>query len=136
MKNYGKIENGKLILENEEKFNKSLQYFEGKNIVLKIREVEIQRTIEQNSLYWVWIDILASELGYQKNEMNQLIKYKFLKKDVVNEKGQKEVRLMSTTTLSKKEFSQLMENIYFWSNDTFNIVLPKYEWGAITNNDS
>ena len=127
MKNYGKIENGKLILENEEKFNKSLQYFEGKNIVLKIREVEIQRTIEQNSLYWVWIDILASELGYQKNEMNQLIKYKFLKKDVVNEKGQKEVRLMSTTTLSKKEFSQLMENIYFWSNDTFNIVLPKYE---------
>lgn len=127
MKNYGKIENGKLILENEEKFNKSLQYFEGKNIVLKIREVEIQRTIEQNSLYWVWIDILASELGYQKNEMNQLIKYKFLKKDVVNEKGQKEVRLMSTTTLSKKEFSQLMENIYFWSNDTFNIVLPKNE---------
>ena len=79
MKNYGKIENGKLILENEEKFNKSLQYFEGKNIVLKIREVEMQRTIEQNSLYWVWIDILASELGYQKNEMNQLIKYKFLK---------------------------------------------------------
>lgn len=127
MKNYGKIENGKLILENEEKFNKSLQYFEGKNIVLKIREVEMQRTIEQNSLYWVWIDILASELGYQKNEMNQLIKYKFLKKDVVNEKGQKEVRLMSTTTLSKKEFSQLMENIYFWSNDTFNIVLPKNE---------
>ena len=59
--------------------------------------------------------------------MNQLIKYKFLKKDVVNEKGQKEVRLMSTTTLSKKEFSQLMENIYFWSNDTFNIVLPKNE---------
>ena len=127
MKNYGKIENGKLILENEQKFNKSLQYFEGKNIVLKIRDVEIQRTIEQNSLYWVWIDILASELGYQKNEMNQLIKYKFLKKDVVNEKGQKEVRLMSTTTLSKKEFSQLMENIYFWSNDTFNIVLPKNE---------
>tara|TARA_R100000278_G_scaffold102356_1_gene78844 strand:+ start:7653 stop:8036 length:384 start_codon:yes stop_codon:yes gene_type:complete len=127
MKNYGKIENGKLILENEEKFNKSLQYFEGKNIVLKIREVEMQRTIEQNSLYWVWIDILSSELGYQKNEMNQLIKYKFLKKDVVNEKGQKEVRLMSTTTLSKKEFSQLMENIYFWSNDTFNIVLPKNE---------
>tara|TARA_R100001510_G_scaffold18109_2_gene15515 strand:+ start:2889 stop:3272 length:384 start_codon:yes stop_codon:yes gene_type:complete len=127
MKNYGKIENGKLILENEEKFNKSLKYFEGKNIVLKIREVEMQRTIEQNSLYWVWIDILASELGYQKNEMNQLIKYKFLKKDVVNEKGQKEVRLMSTTTLSKKEFSQLMENIYFWSNDTFNIVLPKNE---------
>ena len=127
MKNYGKIENGKLILENEEKFNKSLQYFEGKIIVLKIREVEIQRTIEQNSLYWVWIDILASELGYQKNEMNQLIKYKFLKKDVVNEKGQKAVRLMSTTTLSKKEFSQLMENIYFWSNDTFNIVLPKNE---------
>ena len=127
MKNYGKIENGKLILENEKKFNKSLQYFEGKNIVLKIRQVEIQRTIEQNSLYWVWIDILASELGYQKNEMNQLIKYKFLKKDVVNEKGQKEVRLMSTTTLSKKEFSQLMENIYFWSNDTFNIVLPKNE---------
>ena len=59
--------------------------------------------------------------------MNQLIKYKFLKKDVVNEKGQKEVRLMSTTTLSKKEFSQLMENIYFWANDTFNIVLPKNE---------
>ena len=127
MKNYGKIENGKLILENEQKFNKSLQYFEGKNIVLKIREVEMQRTIEQNSLYWVWIDILASELGYQKNEMNQLIKYKFLKKDVVNEKVQKEVRMMSTTTLSKKEFSQLMENIYFWSNDTFNIVLPKNE---------
>ena len=124
MKHFGKIQDGKLKLKDKIRFNNDLSKFEGKDIVIKIREVEVGRSIEQNALYWKWVDIIAKELGYQKEQMNLLIKYKFLQRETVNEHGSVTIDLKSTATLTKEEFSKFMNDVFFWANDTFNINLP------------
>jgi len=127
MKHFGKIQDGKLKLKDKIRFNNDLSKFEGKDIVIKIREVEIGRSIEQNALYWKWVDIIAKELGYQKEQMNLLIKYKFLQRETVNEHGSVTIDLKSTATLTKEEFRKFMNDVFFWANDTFNINLPSNE---------
>ena len=127
MKAFGTIKNGKLILNNERRFNDNLNIFEGEEIEIRIKVRTNNRSNEQNSLYWKWINIMSEETGFTKEEMHELIKYKFLKRTSINNNGVEEVKLKSTTTLTVKEFTKLMDDILYWSNNTLNINLPTYE---------
>jgi len=127
MKAFGTIKNGKLILNNERRFNDNLNIFEGEEIEIRIKVRTNNRTTEQNSLYWKWINIMSEETGFTKEEMHELIKYKFLKRTSINNNGVEEVKLKSTTSLTVKEFTKLMDDVLYWSNNTLNINLPTYE---------
>ena len=127
MKAFGTIKKGNLILNNKRRFKDNLLEYEGKEVEIRIRERKNKRTNEQNSLYWKWIEVISKSLGYTREEMHELIKYKFLKRSTIKKNGVEEVRLKSTTTLTVNEFSQFMNDIYFWSNNTLNISLPTYE---------
>ena len=127
MKHFGTVNKGKLTLNNKQLFNDQLQQFEGKQVVIKIVERNNNRTIDQNSLFWKWLDIISKETGYTKEETKELISYKFLRRERQNEQGYTEVYLKGTSTLTKKEFNDLMNTISYWSTTTLNITLPTYE---------
>tara|TARA_R110002051_G_scaffold280089_2_gene341662 strand:+ start:2886 stop:3269 length:384 start_codon:yes stop_codon:yes gene_type:complete len=127
MRAFGTIKLGKLTLNNNRLFKDGLKEFEGKEVEIRIRERSNSRSKEQNSLYWQWINILSNEIGFTKMEMHELIKYKFLKRNIVNDDGGEEIIIKSTTTLTVKEFNQLMNDLLYWSNDTLGINLPSYE---------
>ena len=127
MKAFGTIKNGTLILNNERRFNDNLNIFEGEEIEIRIKVRTNNRTTEQNSLYWKWINIMSEETGFTKEEMHELVKYKFLKRTSINNNGVEEVKLKSTTSLTVKEFTKLMDDVLYWSNNTLNINLPTYE---------
>ena len=127
MKQFGTIKKGKLILNNKQQFQDQLKEFEGKEVVIKIAERNNNRTKDQNSLLWKWIDIISKETGYTKEETKELISYKFLRRERIDEEGYTEVYLKGTSTLTKQEFSDLMNNISYWTNSTLNITLPSYE---------
>lgn len=127
MKQFGTIKKGKLILNNKQQFQDQLKEFEGKDVVIKIAERNNNRTKDQNSLFWKWIDIISKETGYTKEETKELISYKFLRRERIDEEGYTEVYLKGTSTLSKQEFNDLMNNISYWTNSTLNITLPSYE---------
>ena len=127
MKQFGTIKKGKLILNNKQQFQDQLKEFEGKEVVIKIAERNNNRTKDQNSLLWKWIDIISKETGYTKEETKELISYKFLRRERIDEEGYTEIYLKGTSTLTKQEFSDLMNNISYWTNSTLNITLPSYE---------
>lgn len=124
MKIYGRVNNGKLISTLNEK---SLNIFEGEEVEIRIRVRSNNRSNEQNSLYWKWIEILSNDLGYTKTELHELIKYKFLKRESKNKDGESTVVIKSTSTLTIKEFNDFMNDILYWSNNTLEISLPKLE---------
>lgn len=124
MKHFGSIRNGKLILKDRIRFDNEIEAFENKEIVIRIREKRDARSLEQNSLWWVWCTILAFELGYTKDEMSTILKYKFLQRTNVID-GKEIITLKSTATLSKDEFNLLLNDVYYWANDTLNIILPR-----------
>ena len=124
MKAFGKIINGKLTPNNERSFKDKLIEFEGKEVEIRIKVRSNNRSKEQNSLYWKWINILSNETGFQVEEMHELVKYKFLQRNVVNNDGVEEVILKSTTTLTVSEFNKFMNDVLYWSNENLNINLP------------
>ncbi|MBC8266355.1 MAG: hypothetical protein H8E84_05255 [Flavobacteriales bacterium] len=123
MKHFGKIKNLKIDLLDEERFIEDLLKFEGKNIVILISENKDYRTNSQNKLWWKYMEILGGELGYIKNEMHDIAKLKFLERERI-ENGVKIKYLKSTTSLTKKEFKDLVDAVVIWAASTFSINLP------------
>jgi hypothetical protein len=125
LKAFGKISKGQIVFEDKAKFLDDVSKFDDDiKIVIEIREAKDIRTNAQNRLWWKWIEIIAEELGYaDKHEIHDILKYKFLLKEEMID-GEIHQGLKSTTTLTKREFNKLTQDVYFWANDTFNIKLP------------
>jgi len=116
-----------MILNNKNQFLQELNQFEGKEIVIKIIERNNNRTKDQNSLFWSWVAILSDNTGYTKEEMKELIQVKFLQRERLDADGYTETYIKGTSTLSKKEFNDLMNEVSYWSNSTLQITLPTYD---------
>jgi len=127
MKAFGEIKKGKLILNNKQQFQDQLMELEGLDVVIKIIERNNNRTKDQNSLFWSWVAILSDNTGYTKEEMKELIQVKFLQRERLDADGYTETYIKGTSTLSKKEFNDLMNEVSYWSNSTLQITLPTYD---------
>ena len=123
MKHFGRINNLKIDFLDEERFVDDLMKLDGKDIVFTLSENKDYRTNSQNKLWWKYMDILGMELGYTKNEMHDICKLKFLKRERV-EDGIKVEYLKSTAQLTKKEFKKLVDDVIICAAQTFSINLP------------
>ncbi len=124
MKAFGKIAKGKIVFDNYTTFIDDVKKFhEGARVVIQVNEAQDVRSNQQNRLWWKWIHILSAELGYDSAEIHETIKYKFLLHEETID-GETHQVLKSTSTLTKKEFNKLTQDVFFWANDTFNINLP------------
>jgi len=123
MKHYGKINKLKIDFLDEERFVEDLVKLEGKDIIFTILENKDYRTNSQNKLWWKYMQILSTDLGFTKDEMHDLCKIKFLKRERF-EDGIKVEYLKSTAQLTKKEFKKLVDDVIIWAAQTFSINLP------------
>ena len=109
MKFAGKVEKGKLTLDDLFAFKDYLKEIDG-DIHLEIKSAEKVRSPQQNAYYRVIIRILSKELGYTEQEMHETIKEKY--------------NIESTKQLSVEEFTELIETIKRWAVIDMGIVLP------------
>jgi NinB protein len=122
---YSNVTNGKLQNNVSQQIANHLKQFNGKRVEIKIQKLKSTRSVQQNRLWWLYVDILHKELGYHKEEMHEILKFKFLKKELVNEStGEILTYIGSTAKLSKSEFIELVDRLIQWSAETFNIILP------------
>jgi len=123
MKHFGKINKLKIDFLDEERFVEDLVKLEGKDIIFTILENKDYRTNSQNKLWWKYMQIMSADLGFTKEEMHDLCKLKFLKRERY-EDGIKVEYLKSTAQLTKKEFKKLVDEVIIWAAQTFSINLP------------
>ena len=120
----GKIIKGKIVWDNKTTLVDYIRGIEdGTKVEVEITETPDVRTNKQNKLWWSWMKIIGNELGYSKNEIHDILKYKFLLREEIND-GETTQHLKSTATLTKTEFNKLTQDVFFWANDTLNINLP------------
>ena len=120
----GKIIKGKIVWDNKTTLVDYIRAIEdGTKVEVEITETPDIRTNKQNKLWWAWMKIIGDELGYSKNEAHDLLKYKFLLREEIND-GETTQHLKSTATLTKTEFNKITQDVFFWANDTLNINLP------------
>jgi hypothetical protein len=112
------------------------------NLITKLKELDFSkiwkvqvterkhiRNLSQNDYYWAILEGLSDHLGYTKEEIHELLKYKFLKyaKEIA---GQPVVIVPSTTDLDTAQFSDYIENVLKFANEygcSFQDGLPQYE---------
>lgn len=134
---YSNVINGKLQKNISELIAKELEHFEGKRVEINIQKLKSTRSSRQNAYWWLIITILAKEIGYTKDELHEIMKYKFLKRERVDENsGEIFPYLSSTTKLNKTEFSDLTNQLIRWASETFNVILPMPEEQTKLNYDS
>lgn len=122
---YSNVTKGKLEPETSRKIAHELNSFEGKRVEIKIQKLRSKRSEQQNSYWWVLVTLLANELGYEKDEMHEVLKFKFLKREkVIEQTGEIMYYSISTTKLSVTEFIELIDKLIRWAAIELSIVLP------------
>ncbi len=118
---YGKVRGGKLKLDAPQNYLVELSKLEGQRIELTIRKERHVRSLSQNKYYWgVIIEILSNNFGYDKEEMHEALKFKFLKKHEDTDL----VTVGSTAKLSTAEFTEYIDEIMRWSSTEYQVVIP------------
>ena len=127
----GEVKNGKLRLYNAINFENTLLKMDGKKIMLSI---EVKRKLRstgkitdkgnQNGFLWgVVYKLISEESGFSLEEVNNAIKYKFLRIGGSDEFP----KIKSTKELNTIEFENLIDEIRVWALDFFNINIPTVE---------
>jgi len=119
---YGKIQDGKLKLDNRKLMEEHIFMFpEGADMQLSIERKRKNRTLNENNYYWgVVIATLCDYFGYEPEEMHEALKWQFLRKE------EKEIPTVgSTASLSTTEFENLMSAIRVWALTEFNVSIPQ-----------
>lgn len=121
-----KVVNGFLEWKNIDYLKVNLPNYEGLEGVLKIKKKWNKRSLNQNSLYWKWVEIIAEYCGNTSEEMHAILRGLYAPKKEVKV-GKKIYRIpRSTTTLTKGEMASYMLDVQAEAG-ILGIILPTPE---------
>jgi len=116
----GMVDNGGLRFDRQSVVDNYMCTLIGQRVEVIIRKPRTKRSDVQNSYYWgVVIELLSKELGYDKDELHEILKYKFLQSNAM---GMPYIK--STTKLSTGEFEEYLSKIKRWAAEFLHIVIP------------
>ena len=109
----GRVHCGKLEMLDEYAFGDGVRSFEGKRIVLELREDKPRRSPNQNSyLFGAVLPTISEALGYADNDITELWAWVKMEVGHVNEKGMPK----SSRDLSTAQFEDLMSTVRTWAS--------------------
>lgn len=139
---YGKIENGEIKIPRRKALKEAMLLFGDKGFQITIEPKKKKRSLSQNAYYRgavipCVIDALVDN-GYPRSELSneivhELLKGKFLKKDVPSEHGDFITITRSTSDLTTSEFLIYIDDIMRWSSTFLNYVIPEPNSQAMMN---
>lgn len=95
-----------------------------KQYTVEIKQKREKRTIDQNSLYWLWLNCIMDETGTHRDELHEYFKSKFLGSDQRKVFDTIFFIPRSTTQLDAKEFTAYLERVRQFAAVELSITLP------------
>lgn len=95
-----------------------------KRYILEIKVQREQRSISQNSLYWLWLACLQDETGETKDNLHEYFKTKFLGVDERQCFGHHFFLPNTTTKLDTLQFKNYLDRIQEFASVELGITLP------------
>lgn len=97
-------------------------------VEVTIKKPARKRTLSQNNYLWgVCYKIIGDELGYDIEEIHEIMKQRFLKRQKdVDFKGKKITleKTLSTTKLSTTQFNQYVDKVKMFASSELGIYIP------------
>jgi hypothetical protein len=81
----------------------------GKPVVLEHKKGK--RSLQANSLYWVWLTIVAADTGNSEDDLHRLFKGRFLTPKIITIGGKEYKLARSTTELTTSEFADYLTKV-------------------------
>ena len=112
------------------------------NYLLSIKKEVKKRTIDQNALFWLWMECISQETGTDKNDIHDYYCMLFLRRTApIN--GDERVIISGTSKLNTAQFTDFLNKVQADAASEFGIKLPlpedlyfeefKNEYGRYTN---
>lgn len=126
IKHTGYIENGKLKLDNRERFDIDAQSFEGQRVYVTISKETKNRSNNQNAYYWgVIVKMASDESGYTPDEIHEL----FLAETFGYHTAQINKTILiipnkRSSKLNTTEFEELCETARMLASKEYNLYIP------------
>jgi len=121
---YGIAREGKISLQDKSGFQRLLEKYEGREIVLTLKPASTIRTNAENRYYrGVIVRMVAEEMKILPDEAHDYLKGLFLKVGV-EVRGKRYEIIRSTTALSIPEFEDYCEDCRMWAASELNVVIP------------
>lgn len=108
---YGTAKELRFVPDNTRGYLDFLEKNEGKKLVMNINLDKAKRSLDQNSLYWLYLGVIANETGHTEEELHRIFKGLFLPKKPVVLNGKTYMLAGSTSELNKPQFSEYMMRI-------------------------
>jgi len=119
------VEKGKVKFNNLELFNQELRNYEGKEAYITIKPYRKNRSDNQNRYYWgVVVKILSDELGFEPDEMHEVLKQKFLTRETLRIGKEDFIIAKPTHNRSTQEFEEYLSHIRTWASTEMSILIP------------
>ena len=96
---------------------------EGKKYEVSINQQREKRSINQNSLYWLWIACICDETGNSKQKVHNELGMMFLPLKT----GKLGVEPISTTTLDTLRMKKYLDEVCLWAAEFLGCILPDPE---------
>jgi hypothetical protein len=129
---YGSIDDkGALSIHNRQRLVEWARQYPGKNVVIKFERKGSKRSSPQNRYYWgiviKEITLRLRELGHQwitDEDVHDMMKLKFNYEQIVSEQGEVLELPKSTSTLTKTQFAEYVDNIRMWAAGFLGVNIP------------
>ena len=107
----GKVEKGRIILDNKDRFRPYLASFENKRIELILRERSEGRSDQQNAYYHgVVVKMISDKTGHDPEEAHQKLKEHF--------------KVTTTTKMKTAEFQEYIEKCRRFAAEFLELNIP------------
>jgi hypothetical protein len=128
----GKVQDGKLTINNRKAFDVDLNVLNGLDVIITVEKKKHKRSSPQNRYYHgcvlrsVRFAMETKGFHINSNEtVHELMKVKFLKGEIVNvATGEIIETIGSTTKLSTLDFENYLEQIRAWAAQYLECVIP------------
>jgi hypothetical protein len=123
----GEVKNSKIQFDDDIAYQIWIADLNGKRVRVIVEQETYKRTDPQNKYYWgVVVEILSQELGYETEEVHNLLKSMFLKRRVIL-KGKEYISIGSTAKLNTAQFTDYIEKIKRFASMELSIIIPESE---------
>jgi|TARA_R100000700_G_C3160137_1_gene136432 hypothetical protein len=124
IKHIAKVKDGKLFFGDDKKWEQDLSRHNNKFIVVVVERYEKNRSLNLNNYYWgVVVDIIANEIGDDKQSIHEILKKQFLTEKELRD-GEWHEKVTSTTSLTNREMVMYIDMIKMWAANDLNIYIP------------
>lgn len=116
---YGEVKDGKLKLENQDKFEIYIGTLAGR-VELTVKKFRKSRSVQQNRYYFgVVLKIISDHTGYETEDLHNHFKTHFLKKKVG-----KLTSYYSTTKLDTLQFTDYLDKVIRFAEQRLDLNIP------------